>query len=81
MPIYQYKCEKCSLHFELKRRFSDNGSGLCPQCGSEARRVFSSVPIIFKGSGFFVTDSRKKQPSDESGADKAEASNKMVQAG
>jgi putative FmdB family regulatory protein len=66
MPIYEYECERCSLRFELKRRFSDNGSGFCPQCGSEAHRVFSPVPIIFKGSGFYVTDSRKKQPSDES---------------
>ena len=66
MPIYEYRCPKCSLHFELKKRFSDNGSGLCPQCGSEARHVFSLVPIIFKGSVFFVTDSRKKQSSDGS---------------
>ncbi|MFQ6122787.1 MAG: FmdB family zinc ribbon protein [Dehalococcoidales bacterium] len=59
MPIYEYECEKCSLRFELKRRFSEDGGGFCPQCGSEARRLFSPVPIIFKGSGFYVTDSRK----------------------
>lgn len=70
MPIYEYECEKCFLRFELKRRFSEDGSGFCPQCGSEAHRVFSPVPIIFKSSGFYMTDSRKKQPSDESGAEK-----------
>ena len=59
MPTYEYECVKCSLRFELKRQFSDNGSNFCPQCGSEARRVFSPVPIIFKGPGFYVTDSRK----------------------
>lgn len=65
MPIYEYECEKCSLRFELRRRFSDKGSSFCPRCGSEARRIFSPVPIIFKGPGFYVTDSRRKQPSDE----------------
>jgi len=59
MPIYEYQCKKCSLRFELKRGFSDNGSSFCPQCGGEARRLFSPVPIIFKGPGFYVTDSRK----------------------
>lgn len=76
MPIYEYECEKCSLHFELRRRFSDNGSGFCPKCGSEARRLFSPVPIIFKGPGFYVTDSRGKQPSDEGEADKDRAGTK-----
>jgi len=59
MPIYEYECEKCSLRFEQKRQFNEDGSGFCPQCGREARRLFSPVPIIFKGSGFYVTDSRK----------------------
>lgn len=59
MPIYEYECVKCRTRFELKRRFSDNGNIFCPQCGGEARRIFSPVPIIFKGPGFYVTDSRK----------------------
>ena len=73
MPIYEYKCEKCSLRFELKRRFSDNGSVPCLQCGTEANRIFSPVPIIFKGSGFYVTDSRKDHSQlpaeDDDGSD------------
>ena len=59
MPLYEYKCEKCCLRFELKRRFSEDGTGFCPQCGGQARRVFSPVAIIFKGPGFYVTESRK----------------------
>ena len=59
MPIYEYECEKCLLRFELKRRFGEDGSGFCPQCGNEARRLFSPIPIVFKGSGFYVTDNRK----------------------
>jgi putative FmdB family regulatory protein len=68
MPIYEYECEKCLFRFELRRRFSEDGSGFCPQCGGQARRVFSPVPIIFKGPGFYITDSRQEpaQPSDKS---------------
>ena len=58
MPTYEYECEKCSMRFELRKRFSDNGSTFCPQCGSEARLVFVPTPIIFKGSGFYVTDNK-----------------------
>ena len=59
MPVYEYECEKCHLRFEMKRPFGEDGSGFCPQCGSEAQRVFSPVAIIFKGSGFYSTDNRK----------------------
>ena len=59
MPIYEYECEKCAFKFELKRRFDeDEGSPCCPQCKGKVRRLFSPTAIIFKGSGFYVTDSR-----------------------
>jgi len=70
MPIYEYECEKCMLRFELKRRFSEDGGSPCPQCGNEARRIFSPVPIVFKGSGFYVTDNRK---NSDHGADEAKS--------
>ena len=56
MPIYEYQCNHCVCRFDLKRGFDDDSPAICPQCGSEAGRVFSPVPIIFKGSGFYVTD-------------------------
>ena len=59
MPTYEYECERCSIRFELKRRFGENGEASCPQCQGKGRRLLSAVPIIFKGSGFYVTDSRK----------------------
>ena len=59
MPIYEYECERCCLRFELRRHFGEDGGTPCPQCQSEARRLFSPVPIIFKGSGFYITDNRK----------------------
>jgi len=58
MPTYDFECVKCHHRFEEKRSFSDNGSADCPRCHCEARRLFSAPPIIFKGSGFYVTDHR-----------------------
>ena len=63
MPIYEYECTSCPSRFELKQGFHDNDPVCCPRCGAKARRRFSSVPIIFKGSGFYVTDSRSSQSS------------------
>jgi len=72
MPAYDYECKKCLLRFEVRRRFGDDGATFCPSCGGEAHRLFSPVPIIFKGPGFYVTDNRKNdnRQSDESEADK-----------
>jgi putative FmdB family regulatory protein len=59
MPIYQYSCSKCNTNFELRQGFNDDSVAACPKCKGEAKRRFVPVPIIFKGSGFYVTDSRK----------------------
>jgi len=56
MPIYEYQCENCGHRFELKQSFKDKSVVTCPQCGGKAGRIFVPVPIIFKGSGFYVTD-------------------------
>jgi putative FmdB family regulatory protein len=56
MPIYEYKCDNCSSQFEKKQAFNDEPRLICQKCGGEARRVFSPVPIFFKGPGFYVTD-------------------------
>ena len=66
MPIYEFQCTSCCYQFDLKRSFGDNSSASCPRCNDEARRVFSPVPIIFKGSGFYVTDNRKEDKSESS---------------
>ena len=58
MPIYQYRCLDCKLQFELKQSFHDKPIADCPTCHGIARRIFSPVPIIFNGPGFYVTDSR-----------------------
>lgn len=64
MPIYEYECTSCFCRFELKRNFSDSAEANCPHCNNSARRLFSPVPIIFKGSGFYVTDNRKNKQND-----------------
>ncbi len=60
MPIYQYICPSCNSKFELRQSFNDECKVSCPKCHNGARRLFIPVPIIFKGSGFYVTDSSKK---------------------
>ena len=66
MPIYEYECSVCDFHFERRQRFDDEPIAACPKCQGKARRVIHSVPIIFKGSGFYVTDNRKHS-SEEKG--------------
>lgn len=63
MPTYEYKCDKCSFRFEKRQRFDEEPLVICPQCEGKLRRVFHSAPIIFKGSGFYVTDSRNADVS------------------
>ena len=81
MPTYQYQCETCGIMFERKQHFTDEPLKRCPECDGEVHRVIHPVGIIFKGSGFYVTDNRKASSStlppkrDESNKDtKAEAS-------
>lgn len=59
MPTYEYECGLCCHFFERKQSFDEEPVAACPKCEGEARRVFRSVPVIFKGSGFYVTDSRQ----------------------
>ena len=62
MPIYEYECGHCRFRFEMKQGFDEEPQVLCPQCQGRTRRVFHSPPVIFKGSGFYITDNRKKPP-------------------
>ncbi len=64
MPIYEYECKHCLSRFEIKKRFSEDAGSLCTQCGREAHRIFSPVSLVFKGSGFYVTDNQKSSDSD-----------------
>ena len=58
MPTYQYACTECGHHLEAVQSFSDAPLTQCPQCDGRLRKLFNSVGIVFKGSGFYRTDSR-----------------------
>jgi len=59
VPIYEYECGLCGIRFERKQRFDEEPVAVCPECQGKARRIIHSVPVIFKGSGFYITDNRK----------------------
>jgi len=65
MPTYEYRCLNCNLRFELKQSFKDEPVAVCPACHSNAHRLFSPVPILFKGPGFYVTDSRMEKEGNK----------------
>ena len=84
MPRYDYRCSDCGHEFEIKQSFSDEPVAACPLCGVESRRVIHSVPVVFKGSGFYVNDygkgggsnGRSKPESDESSDSKSDSDKK-----
>src|SRR5271165_5736123 len=59
MPTYEYACKSCGEDFEIFQSFVDDALTACPSCGGTLRKVFGNVGIVFKGSGFYKTDSRK----------------------
>jgi putative FmdB family regulatory protein len=61
MPVYTYECDNCGQRFEAKQSFKDEPLTECPNCGGSLHRVIQPVGVVFKGSGFYVTDSRGKQ--------------------
>ncbi len=58
MPTYEYRCQQCDRTFDVVQSFSDEPLTACPTCGGPVKKVFGSVGIVFKGSGFYKTDSR-----------------------
>lgn len=58
MPTYQYQCTECGHAFEQVQSFSDDALTVCPECSGRLRKLFNSVGVVFKGSGFYKTDSR-----------------------
>jgi putative FmdB family regulatory protein len=80
MPIYEYECRKCGIHFDKLQRFGEAAPETCPRGHRQVHRLLGQPAIIFKGSGFYATDnrrngsgtaSRKRKTSDESKAEKA----------
>jgi putative FmdB family regulatory protein len=89
VPRYDYECPNCHNVFEVKQSYSSEPVATCPECANGARRVFRAVPIVFKGSGFYVNDygkgnsftsekpdSKKSDTAAESTNDKADKADK-----
>lgn len=74
MPTYQYACSACNHQFEIVQKFSDDALTECPSCAGDLRKVFSAVGIVFKGSGFYRTDSRSSSSSTVSSSSSSDSS-------
>ncbi len=70
MPTYEYACKSCGEHLEIVQSFKDDELTTCPSCGGPLRKVFGSIGIAFKGSGFYKTDSRSSSSSSRSASTK-----------
>jgi putative FmdB family regulatory protein len=74
MPTYEYECTSCGRHIEVFQRFTEDALTTCEACGGALRKVFHPAGIVFKGSGFYATDSRKSSsPGSASGSGSSNA--------
>ncbi len=73
MPLYEYECLGCQSRVERRQKFSDEPLKICPSCGGEMRRLLYPAGIIFKGSGWYVTDS-KPRPTEASDSSSSSSS-------
>ena len=71
MPLYEYECRSCGTVTDIRHGFDETVSEACPACGGELVRRFSATGIVFKGSGFYITDSRKAGGGGSSGKSKS----------
>ncbi|MGO9382004.1 MAG: FmdB family zinc ribbon protein [Mycobacterium sp.] len=77
MPTYSYECTECGNRFDMVQAFTDDALTTCEECSGRLRKLFNSVGIVFKGSGFYRTDSRedgKKSKTSANGSSTSEAS-------
>ena len=69
MPTYSYACTECSNRFDAVQAFSDAALTTCPECNGRLRKLFGNVGVVFKGSGFYRTDSRESAKSSANGSE------------
>lgn len=75
MPTYSYACTECGNRFDVVQAFTDDALTTCQQCSGRLRKLFNSVGVVFKGSGFYRTDSREPAKSSTNGSAKTSDSN------
>lgn len=71
MPTYSYACTECGNRFDAVQAFSDDALTSCPKCSGKLRKLFGSVGVVFKGSGFYRTDNRESGKSSSNGSPKS----------
>jgi putative FmdB family regulatory protein len=76
VPTYQYACTACGHELEAVQSFTDAALTECPACGGALRKVFSAVGVVFKGSGFYKTDSRSTKSAASPAAPSAKSESK-----
>ncbi|OLO99009.1 FmdB family transcriptional regulator [Mycolicibacterium porcinum] len=74
MPTYSYACTECGNRFDAVQAFSDDALTTCPKCSGKLRKLFGSVGVVFKGSGFYRTDNRESGKSSSNGGSPAKSS-------
>ena len=74
MPTYQYACTECGHSFEQFQSFSEDALTVCPECDGKLRKLFNAVGVVFKGSGFYRTDSRSGSSSSDTAASSTSSS-------
>ncbi len=74
MPTYSYACTECGNRFDVVQAFTDDALTTCEQCSGRLRKLFGSVGVVFKGSGFYRTDSRESAKSSTNGSAKSGSS-------
>lgn len=79
MPIYVYRCDTCGLTFERRQRMTEAPLRDCPECEGHVQRVIQPVGVVFKGSGFYVTDNRSKSSTALPGKKESDADTKTAE--
>ncbi len=74
MPTYQYACTECGHSFEQFQSFSEDALTVCPECNGRLRKLFNAVGVVFKGSGFYRTDSRSGSSSTDTASTTSKSS-------
>jgi putative FmdB family regulatory protein len=75
VPTYEYRCDRCGENFEVFQKFTDKPLRRHPQCGGQVEKVFHARGVVFKGSGFYATDSRSKATASSENGGSAKESN------
>lgn len=79
MPTYEYQCQACEAVYELRQGFDAETTHVCEECGKgTAKRVLHAPPVVFKGSGWYVTDSKSKNSALKDSDSKSDSSESKV---